>query len=298
MPEGHSRPWLWPAIVVLGLAVGGLGAVVLANEGDAPADVPVEDPGLVHLHGLGIDPADGTLYAASHAGLFQIQEPGVAVRAGDSFQDTMGFTVTGPGRFVASGHPDLRDERLHKPGKPPLLGLVESTDAGGSWRSLSLLGDADLHAIALAGDEVLAFDATNERFLASPDGVAWVRRSRVQLVSFAVNPDDAGLVVAGTGSGLLRSEDGGRTWDRVKGGPAVSHLSWDPVGGLWGLTAGGELLESADGLSWNSRGSVPGGRPEALLAQDGTVYAATRSGIHRSADGGVTWDASYRASPP
>ena len=93
------------------------------------ADVPVADPGPVHVHGLGVNPADGALFIATHTGLFRA-EPGErrAVRVGDRFQDTMGFTVTGPDRFLGSGHPDGREDL------PPFLGLIRSTDAGRTWQ--------------------------------------------------------------------------------------------------------------------------------------------------------------------
>ena len=83
----------------------------------------------------------------------------------------MAFTVAGPDRFLASGHPDLRDEELLVEGKPPLLGLIESTDAGRTWQVRSLLGDADLHTIvAVDEDLIVAYDSTGERVLASTDG--------------------------------------------------------------------------------------------------------------------------------
>jgi hypothetical protein len=88
--------------------------VVLAGCGDA--DEPsqhtpeVSDPGPIHVHGLGINPADGALFVATHTGLFRAG-PGErsAKRVVDRFQDTMGFTVTGPDRFLGSGHPDGRE---------------------------------------------------------------------------------------------------------------------------------------------------------------------------------------------
>jgi hypothetical protein len=52
----------------------------------------------------------------------------------------MGFTVLGSGRFLGSGHPDLREAR--EKGLPPLLGLIESQDGGRSWVPISLLGEA------------------------------------------------------------------------------------------------------------------------------------------------------------
>ena len=103
----------------LALVVLALGACANSADND-PSDIPAtEDPHLIgHVHGLlGIDPADGTLYAAGHFGVFRIDEDGIATRIADRWQDTMAFTVTGPGTFLASGHPDVRENL------PPHLGL-------------------------------------------------------------------------------------------------------------------------------------------------------------------------------
>jgi len=87
-------------------------ALVLAGCGSDPPAAPsasvAEDPGLIHVHGLGINPADGTLYAATHTGLFAVRD-GVGQRVADRLQDTMGFTVVGPDHFLGSGHPDVHD---------------------------------------------------------------------------------------------------------------------------------------------------------------------------------------------
>jgi hypothetical protein len=74
----------------------------------APSLPVAEDPGVVHVHGLGINPKDGGLYAATHTGLFVIGD-GTATRVSGRLQDTMGFTVVGPDHFIGSGHPDFRD---------------------------------------------------------------------------------------------------------------------------------------------------------------------------------------------
>jgi hypothetical protein len=104
----------------------------------------IGDPGVSHVHGLGVNPADGTVYVATHTGTFRLTADGKAERVGDSYQDTMGFTVAGPDRFLGSGHPDAEGFRR---GQPPRLGLIESTDAGVNWTSLSLSGEVDFHGL-------------------------------------------------------------------------------------------------------------------------------------------------------
>ena len=279
------------ALVVLPLvAVATTAVAACGNGGDAPA---AEDPGVSHVHGLGVDPADGTLYAATHHGVFRIPKSGSAKRVADRYQDTMAFTVVGPKTFLASGHPELDDPRLNVEGKPPLLGLVETKDAAETWMPLSLLGEADFHALASAHGLVYGLDATSSWFMVTSDRRTWERRAQVALSSFAVSPSDPNIVVGATGEGVRRSTDGGRTWFNAAAAPAGVWLSWAPDG-LWAVAADGGLHRSDEGTTWTPRGRVPGDEPQALLATGTSVFVSTTSGIHESVDGGVSWDLRYR----
>src|SRR3546814_17263184 len=97
----------------------------------------------------------------------------------------MGFVVSGDDRFLASGHPDLREDA------PSSLGLVRSDDAARSWQPVSLRGDADLHAIVLAPGKVYAADATSRQILVSEDeGRRWELRGPADVATLAVDPPD------------------------------------------------------------------------------------------------------------
>jgi hypothetical protein len=133
----------------------------------------------------------------------------------------MGFTVVGPDQSLGSGHPDFRDAQLTVPNKRPLLGLIESRDAGHSWQPLSLLGEADFHALQVARGRVYGYDATGGRFMVTSDHRHWQVRSKLELTSFAVSPTDPELVVAATDRGLVRSRDGGRRWQPIRGPAAL-----------------------------------------------------------------------------
>lgn len=240
-----------------------------------------------HVHGLGINPADGHLYAAAHNGVFQLPEAGEAQRVGDGAQDTMGFTIVGPDRFLASGHP------APFANGPDQLGLVESTDAGVSWRTRSLAGEADFHALRHRHDTVYGYNAVTGRFMASPDGAQWEDRSGIELADFVVSPTDPDLVLATTRDGLVRSTDGGRSWTPAGGPPAVL-LAWDTADRLWGVTTAGELLRTADdGDQWSPEGTAPG-VPSAFAAHGDDLYLAVPDeGIFHSGDGGSTWQQRY-----
>lgn len=279
------------AVVIAGLAalVGGLRLAERFNDGGEAGDQLVgsaasDDPGVLHVHALGVNPADGLLYVATHTGLFRLGEDGGLSRIADRFQDTMGFTVVGPDRFYASGHPDLREDL------PSRLGLIESIDVGETWRAVSMKGEADLHAIALGGGVLYVADSTSGSVLASLDGGAtWDERGTAPLAALAIDPADPDhLAGASYGGGLLVSTDGGRTWQLVAG-PPVAALVWD-TNGLTALAPDGTVRRAAAPQeTWDTVGQL-GSPGVALTIDSDRLYAATDTGaLARSDDSGRTW---------
>lgn len=264
----------------------------------------VDAPGVAHVHGLGVDPGDGTLYAATHTGLFTIPAKGRAKRVADRYQDTMAFTVVGPRRFLGSGHPDIQDRQMSVPGTPPLIGLIESRDAGVTWKKRSLFGEADFHALVAAPGLVYGYDSTGDRLLVSSDQKTWETRSTgVTIDSLAVSPADADRLLAATANGVVSSADGGRTFAAVAGAPSLALIAWTPARGLWGIAADGVVSRAAAPEGpWTAAGTLPG-EPEAFLVTDDAVFAAVmsadgRSEIYRSSDDGATWKRRYRDPSP
>jgi hypothetical protein len=271
-----------------------VGAQIANRDGSSTPDLAADDPGVSHVHGLGINPADGSLVVATHYGSFRVPDgKGKAARIGSSYQDTMGFTVAGPNHFFGSGHPDVAGMRAGQPGR---LGLVESVDAGATWTSLSLSGEVDFHGLAVDHGKVYGWDSGTGRFMVSEDQMEWETRSTVDLVGFAVDPDDEDHLVGTGPDGLLDSVDGGRTWSQTDG-PDLLPVSWDADAGLWGADAGGAVWRY-DGSAWTRTGALPG-EPQALLATPEVLYAAAHdadgvTGIYQSTDDGRTWELRYR----
>jgi len=259
-------------------------AVLLAgcqsDSGDDPDQI-----GLAHVHGLGVDPADGTLFAASHHGLFEVTGQGDPKQVAGRTQDFMGFTVVGPNHFLGSGHPGLGDDE-----QPPHLGLIESTDAGNTWEPLSLTGEADFHSMEAKHDQVYGFDSQTGRIMVTDDTKTWDDRAALPLADFAVSPDDADEILATTEQGVQRSTDGAKNFSPVEGSPTLFFIDWASTDRLVGVAPDGVVHVSDDGgESWSEAGSVSG-EPQAILAYgDADVYVATDQAIHRSTDGGATF---------
>ena len=144
---GHTRP------TAITLLVAALLMSSCSSNNDVPTQQGATDFG--HIHGIGINPADNTVYVASHNGVFAIVD-GEGVLIANRRQDTMGFTIAGPNDFLASGHPDPASDA------PNPLGLIRSTDGARTWQTQSLGGKDDLHSIDAAGELVYAYGAAGE----------------------------------------------------------------------------------------------------------------------------------------
>jgi hypothetical protein len=287
------------AAIALAVAVGVGSWTVVSGIGPGRAErlpatpiPPADDPGMGHIHGLGVNPADGHLYVATHFGLWRLEDGREPARVGTAAHDFMGFAVTGPDRFVASGHPlllDLLD------GLPPNLGLVESSDAGQTWYAVSLLGTADFHALRYAHGQLYGWDSSSQTLMVSSDHQAWDRRGDpLPILDFVVHPDDPDRLVATVGqqpesAQLVVSEDGGVTWERLEG-PQAARLAWPSTQELWLVDVAGAVLISDDqGRSWTQREPLPA-EPEAFHADGQRLYAVVGGALLRSSDAAASWE--------
>jgi hypothetical protein len=249
----------------------------------------VSDPGPIHVHGLGVNPSDGALFVATHTGLFRAA-PGEqrARRVADRFQDTMGFTITGPDRFLGSGHPDGRD------GLPPFLGLIRSRDAGRSWEPVSLLGERDIHVLEAAGQRVYGYGSDYESrqagLLVSDDGGrSWQARVPPEpLLSLAIDPDDPDRVVASGEGGSYSSTDAGNGWRPLSEDAGL--LAWADGGTLFRVRLDGPVDRSTDGgRAWEETGDT-GAQPAAFEVTGEELYVTLHDGtVKRSGDQGRSW---------
>ncbi len=201
----------------------------------------------------------------------------------------MGFAVVGRDRFLGSGHPDPRDKL------PPFLGLIESRDAGKTWKSVSLLGKRDFHVLEAQGRHVYGFgsdfDTRLTALMVSDDhGRTWEEREApAALVSLAIDPADPSRVIASGEERLYESGDGARGWREVTGSAGL--LAWPARGALLALAGDGRVQRSADaGGVWREVGRLDG-EPAAFEARSADdLYAALHDGrIMRSTNGGRSW---------
>ena len=244
-------------------------------------------PGLAHVHGLGVSPGDDTLYAATHFGLWRIPSKGEPRRVGKYAHDLMGFSVIGADHFIASGHPNSARDL------PPHLGLIESTDAGQTWESVSRMGESDFHILRSGDRRTYGWSSTSGTLAVTTDHTTWTERDGIDLVDLVIDPKDdqsilATVAVSDTELALRSSDDGGRNWNELEAPVGFVRLNWPEDGAPWGVAEDGRVF-SRDGDDWSEQGRLDG-TPEAITSDATSWFAAAGGAIHRSRDDGRTWD--------
>lgn len=278
-----ARPAVRKLLAVVGASIASLALAACGGSAgtDTAAEASDSSGALSHVHGLGVDPADGRVYVATHTGVYTVGKGGKPQLVGDSRDDFMGFTVTGENAFVASGHGAEGSDR------PGNVGLIETKDAGRTWTSRSLSGEADFHSLESAKGTVYGYEGG--RIRVSSDLKSWDDRATLEALDLAVSPSGDKLL-ATTAEGVATSTDGGRTFGKGAG-PVQAFVSWPAEKSLFGIGTSGKLSSSADGdQSWKELTTVPGGQPQALTAVNADhILAATMTGVYESRDGGKTF---------
>ena len=204
-------------------------------------------------------------------------------------------------------------------------GIFKSVDGGASWTSANvglidpLTGISPVDVEALTVDPahpgvVLAGTRFSEIFLSTDGGATWTPVTLgginvgLEVSAFAYDPSTAGVVLAASTSGLLRSTDNGQNWD-FYGDAGVSFfaLAADPsaAGTFYAGNANGfgVLKTTNGGAHWTQ---VNGNLPTAASSA-GTAWPTVLSlvvdpanpasvtigtfgdGVFTSGDGGTTW---------
>ncbi|GAA4409378.1 hypothetical protein GCM10023168_28090 [Fodinibacter luteus] len=230
--------------------------------GGAPSTSPGADPVTLpsaHVHAIARDPGSGKLVVAAHDGLY-VYNGTTPERVGPVI-DLMGFTVAGPGHYYASGHPGTATDL------PQPVGLIESRDGGKTWKVLSRGGQSDFHALTTTGQAVVGFDGAVR---ATTDGRTWADGNLDSQPRTLSGSREGATVLATTEEGLMRSTDGGATWQQMDQAPWLLMAAFGDADTVAGLTPYGQVHTSADaGRTW---------RATDLLASDAQALYASGEG--------------------
>ena len=274
--------------LLIGLGAGVVAALALTGcSQGAPSEPGVRLAAQLpsdHVHGVGRDTGTGQVSLATHEGLFVLQSDKNWTQVGPVV-DLMGFAISGPGTFYASGHPadgvDL----------PTPVGLMKSTDAGRTWTVLSRGGQSDFHALTASSKGVMGFDGS---LGVTSDGKTWTQGGLTLEPRSLASAPDGSRVLATTAQGVFSTTDGGGTWTPLASAPPLMLVAWADPETIVGITPEGGLAVSTDaGVSWKSNpGRVSSG--QAISAsRDKTgvleILVVTDTRVVQSRDSGATF---------
>jgi len=263
-----------------------------------------------HIHGLAYT-KDDSIYMASHEGLIQTKDQGKEwLLTGNVDFDFMGFHVQSDGTMLTSGHPGPISKL------PNPLGLMESEDNGESWESKSLLGKVDFHILTSNESNpnllfgIIQMESGNYGagiYRSTDKGKEWelvnstgLPKDLHGIYSLISLPNNENVLLAGTTSGLLRSVNGGETWevaDYSRLITAISNIprSTDLISYSITENEAGVMLSKDNGATWENLGLN--------LGQDAVAYFAIHpeqteklavvtfeNNLLISEDGGQNWD--------
>jgi photosystem II stability/assembly factor-like uncharacterized protein len=214
------------------------------------------------------------------------------------------------------------DSATNKPGGE---GVLKSTDGGQSWHQVNAglrnlyVGTLFMHPenpdVLLAGTGNNAYFEGGGVFLTTNGGASWrqvLADENINAVEFSLsNPN---IAYAGSAGAVYRSIDTGQTWRKVSAG----NEGWGSPGVRAGFPidfqvdprdpnrifannyGGGNFLSADGGRTWTTASAGYTGAQVRDIAvvpgEPAEVYAAARSGLFVSADGGDSWDGLNR--PP
>ena len=262
---------------------------------------------LPYISGFEIEPGTGDFLLTTNKGFWRIGSDDDSVTKIEATIDAgagatapvgnyLEIVFAGEDRLLGSGHPDADGQVLVKEN----LGLIESTDGGGTWTPVSDYGRTDLHKIIRLNGVFYAWDAIRSEIVISEDdglNFDYLAAPPGFMGDFVVDPSDPDHLLFSTEEALFESENRGNSWRVIMDAPGI-RLSWPEPGALLRIDGDGTTYAGDDdAASWERLGSFKSGLPARIKETDDPDhrYLALQDGeIRETTDGGRSWELVFR----
>jgi hypothetical protein len=254
-----------------------------------------------------------SIWGVTPGGLFAKYETGW------TFQETRGHTA----QLIACD-PQQADA-LFTVFDPEGLTFHRTPDRGKTWVKLSLPSEmkanmvvvyrpSRINAVAVSpvdpnriligaeGTSGLGGKTTGMIIQSEDGGLQWkIRKSDCPILkTVCFDPTNPEIAYAGTGNEMLRSENGGKKWENIKGSPkGVIKMAIDPLAGtiiVW--SPFGAFRSSDQGVTWEKLSGwkysviAPFTGIEFLQSPSGgsVIFVSCNKGVFKSTDNGDSWN--------
>ena len=225
-------------------------------------------------------------------------------RSSDGGKSWTDFRVPGQDVYVFAFDPE--DPRvIYAGGRGEERQLSRSDDGGKSWQALGEgLPEESLHLLVVDPTDrsrIYAMSSTNTLSVSVDRGATWSRLATPggatdDTYSLILDPKDARVLWLANGTGLFRSGDGGKSWNRHDSGTgryvckAVAIDPRDSRRMITGTSGTGVYRSRDGGVSWTpSTEGIVAAWIEALYVPPtgGALFAQTSNGLFRRSAGGA-----------
>lgn len=175
-------------------------------------------------------------------------------------------------------------------------GLYVKSSGQDTWTPLANHSDLALAgvlsvAVSPSGEYIYAGTAARGIFASQDGGKNWVPSfGSAYVPNLDLNPEQPGTAIASLRNQLVRTHDGGGSWQVLPldwAAEEIVSLLWAKPNSLWAGSGQGQIYHSSDqGDTWTLTGAVPGGGVLDLTLTEDQLLAATWTGIYASTQAG------------
>lgn len=175
-------------------------------------------------------------------------------------------------------------------------GLFRSQDNAQTWTKTGT--SAEIHSV-LISDKTTIVGSLDSIMISTDNQKTWqttFRDNKNWFIKALIA--NGGAVIAGTSGGILRSMDGGITWQTANNGFRFPIEVWSLIvsnGVLFAATADGVYQSTNNGDLWQPTTNRENTR--SLVLVNNALYAGAIGAVLRSTDNGATWRASQEGLP-